>query len=114
KPFNPVIFLTHAVSNIICSIVFGDRFDYEDKKFLNLIKILNENEKNQTRIQLQLYNFFPTIMDSLPGPHKTLIKSVDDIDDFISEIVRAHQKSIDPSCPRDFIDAFINKMEQVM
>ncbi|NWR85542.1 CP2H1 protein, partial [Furnarius figulus] len=34
RPFNPGSFLVHAVSNIICSIVFGDRFDYEDKKFL--------------------------------------------------------------------------------
>ncbi|NWV86336.1 CP2H1 protein, partial [Dasyornis broadbenti] len=34
RPFNPGNFLIHAVSNIICSIVFGDRFDYEDKKFL--------------------------------------------------------------------------------
>ncbi|NWT88002.1 CP2H1 protein, partial [Lanius ludovicianus] len=34
RPFNPGKFLVHAVSNIICSIVFGDRFDYEDKKFL--------------------------------------------------------------------------------
>ncbi|NXI10816.1 CP2H1 protein, partial [Irena cyanogastra] len=34
RPLNPGNFLIHAVSNIICSIVFGDRFDYEDKKFL--------------------------------------------------------------------------------
>ncbi|NXU81894.1 CP2H1 protein, partial [Oreotrochilus melanogaster] len=34
QPFNPGNFLVHAVSNIICSIVFGDRFEYEDKKFL--------------------------------------------------------------------------------
>lgn len=53
-------------------------------------------------------------MDILPGPHKTLIKNVEDVNQFISEIVTAHQKSLDPSCPRDFIDAFINKMEQVM
>ncbi|CAM4601357.1 unnamed protein product, partial [Caretta caretta] len=33
RPFDPTLFLTHAVSNIICAIVFGDRFDYEDKKF---------------------------------------------------------------------------------
>ncbi|XP_032301137.1 cytochrome P450 2H1 [Coturnix japonica] len=112
KPFNPAKFLVHAVSNIICSIVFGDRFDYEDKKFLDLIDLLNENEKYQNSIQIQLYNFFPTIMDSLPGPHKTMIKSFEKVDAFIIEIVRTHQESFDPSCPRDFIDAFINKMQQ--
>uniref|UniRef100_A0A669QCC2 unspecific monooxygenase n=1 Tax=Phasianus colchicus TaxID=9054 RepID=A0A669QCC2_PHACC len=112
KPFNPTVFLMHAVSNIICSIVFGDRFDYEDKKFLDLIEMLEENEKYQNSIRTQLYNFFPTILDYLPGPHKTLIKSIDKVDDFITEIVRAHQESFDPSCPRDFIDAFINKMQQ--
>ncbi|XP_048801316.1 cytochrome P450 2H1-like isoform X4 [Lagopus muta] len=112
KPFNPGKFLTHAVSNIICSIVFGDRFDYEDKKFLNLIELLDENSKYQNKIQMQLYNFFPTILDSLPGPHQKVIKNFDNIDDFITEIVRAHQESFDPSCPRDFIDAFINKMQQ--
>ncbi|CAM4591422.1 unnamed protein product, partial [Caretta caretta] len=37
QPFDPTLFLTHAVSNIICAIVFGDRFDYEDKKFVTLI-----------------------------------------------------------------------------
>lgn len=112
EPFNPGKFLIHAVANIICSIVFGDRFDYEDKKFLDLIEMLEENNKYQNRIQTMLYNFFPTILDSLPGPHKTLIKNTETVDDFIKEIVIAHQESFDASCPRDFIDAFINKMQQ--
>lgn len=51
EPFNPGKFLIHAVANIICSIVFGDRFDYEDKKFLDLIEMLEENNKYQNRIQ---------------------------------------------------------------
>uniref|UniRef100_A0A672TLS7 unspecific monooxygenase n=1 Tax=Strigops habroptila TaxID=2489341 RepID=A0A672TLS7_STRHB len=54
EPFNPGIFLIHAVSNIICSIVFGDRFDYEDKKFLTLINLLDENRKYQNAIQTQV------------------------------------------------------------
>ncbi|XP_068255887.1 cytochrome P450 2H1-like isoform X3 [Nyctibius grandis] len=53
RPFNPGNFLIHAVSNIICSIVFGDRFDYEDKKFLTLIELLEENNKLQNSIQAQ-------------------------------------------------------------
>ncbi|XP_009999106.1 PREDICTED: cytochrome P450 2H1-like isoform X2 [Chaetura pelagica] len=53
RPFDPVKFLTHAVSNIICSVIFGDRFDYEDKKFLTLIELLDENNKLQGSIQTQ-------------------------------------------------------------
>ncbi|XP_066494466.1 cytochrome P450 2G1-like isoform X4 [Tiliqua scincoides] len=43
KPFDPLFFLSRAISNVICSIVFGDRFDYEDKEFLALMKIMNDS-----------------------------------------------------------------------
>ncbi|KAM6263473.1 cytochrome P450 2H1-like [Spheniscus humboldti] len=112
RPFNPGNFLAHAVSNIICSIIFGDRFDYEDKKFRTLIELINENNKLQNSIQTQLYNFFPAVMDFLPGPHKKLIKNTEKVDRFTLEIIAEHQKTLDPTCPRDFIDAFLNKMEQ--
>ncbi|KAF1659488.1 Cytochrome P450 2H1, partial [Aptenodytes patagonicus] len=112
QPFNPGNFLAHAVSNIICSIIFGDRFDYEDKKFRTLIELINENNKLQNSIQTQLYNFFPAVMDFLPGPHKKFIKNTEKVDQFTLEIIAEHQKTLDPTCPRDFIDAFLNKMEQ--
>ncbi|NXH14223.1 CP2H1 protein, partial [Bucco capensis] len=108
RPFNPGNFLVHAVSNIICSIIFGDRFDYEDKKFLTLIDLLEENNK----LQDSLYNFFPTIWEYLPGPHQKLIENVNEVNEFVLEITKEHQKTLDPTCPRDFIDAFLNKMEQ--
>ncbi|NWX01810.1 CP2H2 protein, partial [Caloenas nicobarica] len=98
--------------NIICSIVFGDRFDYEDKKFLTLIDLLDKNDELQKSIQIQLYNFFPTIMEYLPGPHQKLIQSTEKVNEFTLEIIAEHQQTLDPACPRDFIDAFLNKMEQ--
>ncbi|KAM9011271.1 cytochrome P450 2H1-like [Ara ararauna] len=112
KPFNPGIFLIHAVSNIICSVVFGDRFDYEDKKFLILINLLEENNELQGHIQTQLYNFFPTLMEYAPGPHQEIIKNTEEVDKFVLEITAQHKETRDPSCPRDFIDAFLNKMDQ--
>lgn len=54
KSFDPSSFLIHAVSNIICSIVFGDRFDYEDKKFLTLIQLMEENNRLQNSVQTQV------------------------------------------------------------
>ncbi|KAM4669503.1 cytochrome P450 2H1-like [Amazona ochrocephala] len=112
KPFNPGKFLMHAVSNIICSIVFGDRFDYEDKKFLTLINLLEESNEYQNTMRAQLYNFFPTLMEYIPGPHQKVIKNADEFEKFVLEITAQHKKTRDPSCPRDFTDAFLNKMDQ--
>ncbi|KAL7980688.1 hypothetical protein Chor_001842 [Crotalus horridus] len=43
KPSSPIFLLSCAVSNIICSIVFGNRFDYKDKEFLALMKMMNDS-----------------------------------------------------------------------
>ncbi|XP_010114991.1 PREDICTED: cytochrome P450 2C19-like isoform X3 [Chlamydotis macqueenii] len=40
-PFDPTFLLSCAVSNVICSIVFGRRYDYKDKKFLALMNNMN-------------------------------------------------------------------------
>ncbi|XP_065699195.1 cytochrome P450 2H1-like [Patagioenas fasciata] len=112
QPFNPANFLVHAVSNIICSIIFGDRFDYEDEKFVTLVELLIEISELLSSVQAQIYNFFPTVMDYLPGPHQKLIENTEKLNQFVQRIIAEHQKTLDPTCPRDFIDAFLNKMEQ--
>ncbi|MEQ2178636.1 hypothetical protein GOODEAATRI_016158 [Goodea atripinnis] len=40
KPFDPVPLLNNAVSNIICQIVFGRRFDYSDQDLQAMLKNL--------------------------------------------------------------------------
>uniref|UniRef100_A0A8C8SA38 unspecific monooxygenase n=1 Tax=Pelusios castaneus TaxID=367368 RepID=A0A8C8SA38_9SAUR len=113
QPFDPTLFLTHAVSNVICSIVFGDRFDYEDKKFVTLINLLEENGNLQRSPWTALYNFFPTLMDYLPGPHQKLFKNAEKFRRFVLERVNVHKESMDANYARDFIDAFFIKMEEV-
>lgn len=43
KPFDPVFILSRSVSNIICSVVFGSRFDYDDERLLTIIHFINDN-----------------------------------------------------------------------
>ncbi|XP_069876565.1 cytochrome P450 2C19-like isoform X4 [Dipodomys merriami] len=43
SPCDPTFILGCAPCNIICSIVFQNRFDYKDQEFLNLMEKLNEN-----------------------------------------------------------------------
>uniref|UniRef100_A0A452HU02 unspecific monooxygenase n=1 Tax=Gopherus agassizii TaxID=38772 RepID=A0A452HU02_9SAUR len=116
QPFDPTLFLTHAVSNVICSIIFGDRFDYEDKKFPKHLTVLYQtcyDPLEHTAPPPGLYNFFPTLMDYIPGPHHKLFKNAQEFRRFVLERVNMHKESLDPSCPRDFIDAFFIKMEEV-
>ncbi|MEE6491134.1 hypothetical protein FKM82_016107 [Ascaphus truei] len=43
SPFDPTFGFSSAGSNIICSLVFGDRFDYRDKEFLTLLHLINDS-----------------------------------------------------------------------
>ncbi|EDM07977.1 cytochrome P450, family 2, subfamily f, polypeptide 2, isoform CRA_c [Rattus norvegicus] len=43
KPFDPVFILSRSVSNIICSVIFGSRFDYDDERLLTIIHFINDN-----------------------------------------------------------------------
>ncbi|XP_036048986.1 cytochrome P450 2C29-like isoform X2 [Onychomys torridus] len=44
-PCDPTFILSYAPCNVICSIIFQNRFDYKDQVFLNLMKKLDENIK---------------------------------------------------------------------
>ncbi|XP_050816165.1 cytochrome P450 2H2-like isoform X1 [Gopherus flavomarginatus] len=112
RPFDPTLFLNHATSNVICSIVFGDRFDYEDEKFVTLINLIDEINKLQCSPWTVLYNFFPTLMHYIPGPHQRIFKHFEELRKFVLERVEMHRESLEPSCPRDFTDAFLIKLKQ--
>lgn len=43
SPIEPTFFLSRTVSNVISSVVFGSRFDYEDQQFLKLLQMINES-----------------------------------------------------------------------
>lgn len=52
-------------------------------------------------------------MDFIPGPHHRVFKNNDRVKKFVLEEVEAHKPTMDPSSPRDFIDCFLMKMDQV-
>lgn len=53
-------------------------------------------------------------MKYLPGKHKEFSKKIYDVKNFILEKVKEHQETLDPDNPRDYIDCFLTKMEQVL
>uniref|UniRef100_A0A8B9M064 unspecific monooxygenase n=1 Tax=Accipiter nisus TaxID=211598 RepID=A0A8B9M064_9AVES len=111
-PFDPTFMLSCAVSNVICSIIFGKRYNYEDKKFLALMSNMNNIFEMINSPWGQLYQMFSKILDYLPGPHNKIFTEFDALKAFVSEEVKMHQASLDPSSPQDFIDCFLRKMQE--
>ncbi|XP_063793840.1 cytochrome P450 2G1-like isoform X1 [Pseudophryne corroboree] len=112
KPTDPRNILAQAVSNVICSIVFGNRFEYEDMKFLKLLNLFNESFLLLSSTWGQLQEIIPTVMDHIPGPHQRINPIIETLLEFVSERVKMNQATVDPSSPRDYIDCFITKMQQ--
>ena len=46
SPFDPTFFLSCTVSNVICCLVFGERFSYDNEHFLSLLKIISQTLKH--------------------------------------------------------------------
>ncbi|XP_029814465.1 cytochrome P450 2C8-like [Manacus vitellinus] len=111
-PFDPTFMLSCSVSNVICSIVFGKRYDYKDKKFLALMNNMNNIFEITNSHWGQLYQMFSKIMDYLPGPHNKIFAEFDALKAFVAEEVKLHQASLDPNSPQDFIDCFLSKMQE--
>ncbi|XP_026577275.1 cytochrome P450 2F3-like [Pseudonaja textilis] len=111
-PFDPTFLLSRAVSNVICSIVFGNRFEYSDEKFLRLNKLITERFCIASSTEAALYNIFPEIMEKIPGAHHAGHRCSQQIIGFIKERIQVQQASLDPCAPQNYIDCFLAKMEK--
>uniref|UniRef100_A0A4W5QF02 Cytochrome P450, family 2, subfamily P, polypeptide 6 n=1 Tax=Hucho hucho TaxID=62062 RepID=A0A4W5QF02_9TELE len=112
KPFNPQMLINNAVSNVICCLVFGDRFEYSDDQFQTLLKTINEIMYLEGGIWAEMYNMMPWVMRQVPGPHRRIFSGWEEVISFIKIRIQEHKKDNDPSSPRDFIDCFLNEIEK--
>ncbi|MEQ2241509.1 hypothetical protein ILYODFUR_026058 [Ilyodon furcidens] len=111
KPMNPHLIINNTVSNIICHLVFGHRFEYGDERFIKLMLLFGKALEIESSIWSQLYNSFPLLMRLLPGPHQTLKQIWNDVKTFIKEELNQHKKNWDPAECRDYIDCYLQEIQ---
>ncbi|XP_066282971.1 cytochrome P450 2U1-like [Branchiostoma lanceolatum] len=112
QPFDIAHDVTVAVANIICSMVFGKRYDYEDETFLEL------SEAVFTVIleigAAQIINVFP-ILRFVPVVNRAGIKAMEEfykIQNVLKDEISRHRKNLDRENPRDFLDFCLLELEQ--
>ncbi|XP_025062286.1 cytochrome P450 2K6-like isoform X1 [Alligator sinensis] len=113
KPFEPTITMNAAVANIIISILLGERFDYEDPRFIRLLHLIHENARLLGLPSVQIYNLFPALGFLLKG-HKTVLRNRDELHAFIKVVFIERFKKLDKNDQRSFIDAFLVRQQELI
>ncbi|KAM4641331.1 uncharacterized protein O3C94_015727 [Discoglossus pictus] len=109
---NPRRYLNQATCNIIFSIMFGNRCEYETEELNIILSCINEAFVIVSSSWGQIFDMFPRIMRILPGPHRRMFWCMEKLLQFIDDRIELNRKTLDPNNPRDYIDSFLIKMEK--
>ncbi|XP_013398640.1 cytochrome P450 2J2-like [Lingula anatina] len=98
--------LMSAVSNIICSITFGDRFQYTDKQFVKLLDSLARFFRTSAlALPENAFPFLRFIRTS--SQTEDMIGIQNDLRDFVRQQVEKHKETFDPDNIRDIVDLYL-------
>ncbi|XP_048114637.1 cytochrome P450 2D14-like isoform X3 [Alosa alosa] len=110
-PINPQVLIHSAASNIICSVLFGTRYEYEDKVLSFIVNSFKENAEVANSAWAVIYDTLP-MLRSLPLPFQKVFKNYDALKKHTRGIVAEHKQTRVPGEPRDVIDCYLDEMEK--
>ncbi|XP_056261444.1 cytochrome P450 2K1-like isoform X1 [Seriola aureovittata] len=104
--------MNYAVSNIICSIVYGSRFEYDDTEFTSLVDRTNRNIQLAGSPSIQVYNLFPWIGRWI-ATKKEFNKLTDANKKQNLQLFRRLRETLNPQMCRGFVDAFLVRKQHL-
>ncbi|XP_040002079.1 cytochrome P450 2U1 [Xiphias gladius] len=99
--------ISNAVSNVICSMVLGQRFHHEDREFHTLLGLMERGLEICVNSPAVLINIFPLLYYLPFGVFKELRQVERDITVFLKRIIAKHRETLDPENPRDLVDMYL-------
>uniref|UniRef100_A0A8C7ZB08 Cytochrome P450 2F2-like n=1 Tax=Oryzias sinensis TaxID=183150 RepID=A0A8C7ZB08_9TELE len=109
KLFSPQIMFHNAASNIICQVLFGKRFEYDDEIIKTIVQCFTRNSKIANGPWAMIYDSIPLIRQ-LPLPFREAFKNI--CVDVGTHLVNEHKETRIPGKPRDFVDCYLDEMEK--
>ncbi|XP_069830126.1 cytochrome P450 2K6-like [Dendropsophus ebraccatus] len=112
KPFDNDMIMNAAIANIIDSIIFSHRFDYDDPKLHRLLTIIITNIKTMGSLMGMLYNAFPSLMRWIPGSHQTIPATAAELHSYYREVFEKQRDQLDVNDQRNLADSFLVKQKE--
>ncbi|XP_026174580.1 cytochrome P450 2K1-like [Mastacembelus armatus] len=104
--------VNYAVSNIICSMVYGSRFEYDDPEFTSLVDRTNRNIQLVASPSIQVYNQFPWIGKWF-GVRNEILKLTEANKKQNLRLFSRLKETLNPDMCRGFVDAFLVRKQQL-
>ncbi|NXL51205.1 CP2DH protein, partial [Podilymbus podiceps] len=111
RPFDLRFLVNNAVCNVICTTIYGERFDYGDETFKKFLHLFEKSLNEEVGFLPQLLNVVPILLH-IPGVPQKVFRGQKAFMDFIDMLIDKHMKTWNPADIRDFTDAFLKEMEK--
>ncbi|XP_030592160.1 cytochrome P450 2K1-like [Archocentrus centrarchus] len=106
EPFDTALPMNYATANIISSIVYGGRFDYDDPIFKNMLKRANQTIYLTGSASVQLYNMFPRLFRWIKN-RRVVLKNVEMTVRDVKHLIKHLKDTLDPDMCQGFVDCFL-------
>nr|XP_044634459.1 cytochrome P450 2D14-like isoform X1 [Equus asinus] len=112
RPFSPNALLNKAVSNVIASLTFGRRFEYNDPRFLKILELMEDFLKEAAGFLPEVLNAIPVLLH-IPGLVAKVFPGQRAFMAQLDELVAEHRMTRDRTQPpRDLTDAFLDEVQK--
>ncbi|XP_029014808.1 cytochrome P450 2K1-like [Betta splendens] len=103
--------LNYASSNIISSIVYGSRFEYDDPRFISMVEQASENIRFGGSVSVQVYNMFPKLTGWVKN-RKLLLENLESTVRDVKLLIRQLKETLNPNTCRGLVDCFLTRQQK--
>ncbi|XP_061785182.1 cytochrome P450 2K4-like [Nerophis lumbriciformis] len=111
EAFDNTKIINSSVSNIICSMVFGSRFRYDDPVFTAMIQRINRTVQILGAPSMQLYQIFPWLGKWFFSVREELRSLGTANRKQVMELVQGLKETLNSHVSRGFVDAFLIRQQ---
>ena len=110
KPFDPKFLLLNATSNVLCSVIFGKRYDYSDSDFQLLLRIMDVLVRRTGTGGSSIFSPLAKILPKSKQQREANEMGTK-LKEFLTKIVEEHKHTFDVNNLTDYIDVYLKEMK---
>ncbi|XP_048210423.1 cytochrome P450 2D17-like isoform X2 [Perognathus longimembris pacificus] len=112
RPFSPKGLLSKAVCNVIASLIYARRFEYEDASLDRMLEMVEKFVREDTGFLPEFLNAVPALL-RIPGLPGKVFPGQKAFMALLDGLLTEHSMTRDPhEPPRDLTDAFLAEVEK--